>query len=67
MIDAPKSVWQGTFRLFGVDVKCHVLDNGQRIIEADSLEELFTAIDDDIIRDPASADANEFFSWCKGR
>ena len=40
----PKSVWQGTFQMFGVDVRCHVLDNGQRIIETESMEALFEAM-----------------------
>ena len=40
MSGEPRAVWTGTFRLFGGDVKCAVLDNGQRVIEADSLAEL---------------------------
>ena len=39
-----KSIWSGSFNLFGVDVKCHTLDDGQRIIEADSLEALLDAV-----------------------
>lgn len=30
--------------LFGVEVKCHTLDNGQAIIEADSLHDLLEAM-----------------------
>jgi len=41
----PESVWSGTFRLCGVDLKCHSLDDGRRIIERDSLERLMTALD----------------------
>lgn len=33
-----------TFIVFGVEVKCHVLDDGQRIIEADSAKALFEAM-----------------------
>jgi hypothetical protein len=31
--EPPVSVWSGTFRIWGIDLKCHVLSNGQRIIE----------------------------------
>jgi hypothetical protein len=44
MSDVPTSVWQGSFQLFGVEVKCHVLSDGQRIIEADSMENLMEAM-----------------------
>jgi len=37
------SVWQGSFRIFGVEVKCHVLSDGRRIIEADSMAALLDA------------------------
>jgi hypothetical protein len=40
----PEAVWSGTFTLFGVEVRCHVLDNGQRLIEAESFEELLLAM-----------------------
>lgn len=42
----PKSIWSGSFRILGVDVKCHVLNNGQRIIEAESLEAVMKAMAD---------------------
>ena len=41
MTELPRSVWEGTFVLFGVEFKCHTLDDGQRIIEAGCLERLF--------------------------
>jgi hypothetical protein len=43
--DIPVAVWSGTFTVFGVEMKCHVLDNGQRIIEADSLQNFFEALE----------------------
>jgi len=39
----PKSVHAGEIEIFGVTLKCHVLDNGQRVFEADGLEQLFAA------------------------
>ena len=37
MDETPKSVWSGTFNVLGVELKCHVLDNGQRVIEEASM------------------------------
>lgn len=59
----PKSVWQGSFRLFGVDIRCHVLDNGKRIIEAESFAALlsaFEAADDEQI---SSDEVERFAKW----
>ncbi len=42
--ELPKVIWVGTFTLFGVDLKCCVLDDGQRVIDGDSLDELFDAM-----------------------
>lgn len=41
MTDLPTSVWQGTFTLLGVEIRCHVLSDGQRIIEPESMDEFF--------------------------
>ena len=38
------AVWSGTFRLFGVDVKCHTLSDGRRVIEGDSMAALLDAM-----------------------
>ena len=42
--DIPRSVWSGSFVVFGVELKCHVLDNGQRIIEAESVAAFLEAL-----------------------
>lgn len=39
------AIWSGTFRVFGVDLRCHVLSTGKRIIEADSMVELLEAME----------------------
>jgi hypothetical protein len=41
----PESIWQGTFTVFGVELRCHVLCSGQRIIEADSMARLIEAME----------------------
>lgn len=40
----PKAIWQGTFKLLGIELQCHVLDDGRRIIEASSMERLLEAM-----------------------
>lgn len=41
----PTAVWSGSFTLLGVELKCHVLDNGKRIIEDASLADLMEAME----------------------
>ena len=60
----PVAVWSGSFRIFGKDLKCHVLDNGQRVIDEDSLIELFGTDASE-----ASLDEGElldFLKWQRG-
>ncbi len=56
-----QSVWQVSFRIFGVDLRCHVLSNGQRIIEADSMAELM-----EVMKAPKGRDIGnieDFYRW----
>ena len=62
----PRSVWDGSFTLFGAQIHCHVLDDGERIIETGSVEALLGAIagsNEDL--DIASVD--ELARWLKGQ
>lgn len=73
----PQSVWSGTFKVMGVELKCHVLSNGQRIIEADSVRQFFESVvqeDVDELRDAAAGerqspreDVQSFADWLSGR
>lgn len=40
----PKAIWSGEFTLFGVTLHCHVLDTGERVIEADDVVGFFEAL-----------------------
>lgn len=40
----PLAIHSGTFNLLGVDLKCHVLDDGKTIIEAESMGKFFDAM-----------------------
>jgi hypothetical protein len=50
--ELPKTVASSEFRIFGVLLHCHVLDNGQRIIEADDMRALMAAMEDPARREP---------------
>ena len=63
MSEIPQSVWSGTFTIFGVEVKCHCLDDGSRIIEADSMEELMEAME---APDEPLGDIEAFMRWNDG-
>jgi hypothetical protein len=41
----PEAVRSSEFTLFGVRVRCYVLDDGQRVIDADDLQALFAAME----------------------
>lgn len=63
--ELPVAVWSGTFRVWGIDLKCHVLSNGQRIIEQDSFHAFMDAMADGA----PIADDDEllaFFRWQRG-
>lgn len=65
----PQSVWSGSFYIFGVEVKCHTLSDGQRIIEADSFHALMQAMGaSEPTIDDYNADAMQGFAqWRAGR
>ena len=60
------SVWQGSFILFGVELKCHVLSNGQRIIEEDSMVDLLEAMEAPLADNSDGAELSELCDWLKG-
>lgn len=66
----PTAVWSGTFRLFGVELHCHTLDDGQRIIEADSMRRLLDAMIDGTgpaeEDQPLTDDVVAFMAWRQG-
>jgi hypothetical protein len=39
-MNTPQAVWSGSFTVFGVEIICHLLDNGQRVVEVESIEKL---------------------------
>ena len=42
-MNVPQAIWSGSFTVFGTEIKCHMLEDGTRIIEEDSLIEFFNS------------------------
>lgn len=61
----PTAVWTGTFTLFGVDVRCSVLDNGQRVVHSEDVHRMFIAMADES-RDYGPGDIEAFSRWQRG-
>lgn len=67
--DIPKSIANSTINLFGVELKCHVLDNGKRVIEAESMEKLFDYMangNPEITEENTEEQATSFAKWLRG-
>jgi hypothetical protein len=66
--EVPRAVWSGSFHVFGVDLKCHTLSNGERVIEKDSLCTLIEAIESGAppVEDADMAAFTEWQSWAEG-
>lgn len=61
----PHAVWSGSFHIFGVEVRCHNLSDGQRIIEAESVNRLMEAMGaEGTVIDQAELEA--FARWRQG-
>jgi hypothetical protein len=61
----PMAVWQGTFTLFGVELRCSVLDNGARVINAEDVQRLFHAMGDPGVS-VVPAEIERFARWRAG-
>lgn len=57
------AVWSGVFKIGSVDLKCHLLSDGRRIVEADSIAKLFSVRGDEIVVDQVDA----FMRWQRGK
>lgn len=59
--DLPTTVWSGEFKLGSVTMKCHVLSDGRRIIEAESVWQFFNGLGD---FEPSELE--QFVAWQRG-
>lgn len=62
----PQAVWEGTFKLFGVEVKCYTLDGGERIIDHESMYRLLDAMERGTINAEDNMDVEAFARWRAG-
>ena len=66
--ELPTSVWSGSFHIFGVEVKCHRLSDGQAIIEAERMAELLEAMSSPVTIDNDTGDElTDFLRWQRGQ
>jgi hypothetical protein len=64
----PKVVSEVTFAISGVEIKCFVLDDGQRVIDRDSMNRFFLALQsDDPITGFDSKELAKMAVWIKGK
>ena len=64
MEEIPVSIWQGSFWIGDLEMKCHVLSDGQRIIEAECIEKFLSG---DLGEKKATeAEIIDFAKWVKG-
>jgi hypothetical protein len=61
--DLPVAVWSGSFRLFGVDVRCHRLSDGRAFIEEGSMCAILEAMADGSME---AGDLEAFVRFQKG-
>lgn len=61
----PTIAKSGTFTLLGVELRVHVLSDGRRLIEKESLEELFEAMANPIYKFDET-ELNQYLKWTKG-
>ena len=61
----PKAVWQGTFTIFGMELRCYVLEDGRRVINAEDVAKLFD--EDHPVETDQKGDLDAFAKWQRGR
>ena len=61
----PRAIRESTFTLYGVRVRCYVLDDGQRIVDASDFEQVIIAISAGVPH--PSGDVVAFALWRHGQ
>lgn len=64
--DLPAAIAEASFNLFGVPLRCYVLDNGQRIVDADDVAALFDAMANGDGSEPSNDGLDKLAKWLKG-
>lgn len=66
MSEIPTATHSGEFTIFGITLRCHRLDDGEAVIEADDLRALFNAMAGDC-GDLDEAEVQAFMNFQRGR
>lgn len=64
--EIPTAIWSGTFKLMGVELKCHMLNDGQRVIEAESVNKFMEKLTDGELDLKDVKAMTDFFRWQRG-
>ncbi len=65
-MDVPTATMAGTFEMCGVMLRCYVLEDGTRIIDAEDVVALFAAMESTDEGGITPEQAEEFARFCKG-
>ena len=63
----PAAVSESIFTIFGVTLRCYVLDNGQRVINGEDMERLFAHMTSDAELLDNDPEMVSFQAWREGR
>ena len=67
-VNIPNVVWSGELRAFGLVLKCHVLDNGMRVVLEESVIAFLKWIESDTTKpDDVGNFAAEYAAWIHGK
>jgi len=62
--ELPKAIAEASFKVFGVTLRCYVLDDGHRIINADDVDALLEAMSQEGPKE--EGEIMEFAIWQRG-
>lgn len=62
----PVATWEGTFTILGVPLRCAVLDNGQRVVNAEDVMRWLGAMDDPGSPQSDPLEVQRFMRWKNG-
>lgn len=65
----PRVVWSGSFRIWDIEIRCHTLSDGERVIEEESMRRLIALFESDapMRSDAVGDDILAFSRWRSGQ
>lgn len=62
----PIAIWEGTFELAGIPLRCSVLNDGRRVINADDVKRFFNVVDGRAIK-VDQTELDRFMTFQRGK